>query len=113
MVASELAQRAVGAVGVVASPSACWGALQPRPMLPSLPAGGDLRKTGQEGSVTLASELCQPVEVWPLSGFLSILAQSTRLCFQQSPSISKAIFTYLRQKELRVGGQIISLLFLQ
>lgn len=46
-------------------------------------------------------------------GFLSIPAQAARLHFQQSPSISKAIFTYLRQKELRVGGQIISLLFLQ
>ena len=42
-------------------------------------------------------------------GFLSIPAQAARLHFQQSPSISKAIFTYLRQKELRVGGQIISL----
>lgn len=55
MAASELAQRVVRVVGVVASPFACWGALQPRPVLPSLPAGGNLRKMGQEGLVTLAS----------------------------------------------------------
>lgn len=53
MAASELAQRAVRVAGAVASPSACWGALQPRPVVPSLPAGGDLRRMGQEGLVTL------------------------------------------------------------
>lgn len=46
---------------------------------------------------------------WGCRGFLSIRDQSAWLRFQQSPSISKAILTYLRQKELSVGGQIISL----
>lgn len=36
-------------------------------------------------------------------GFLSIPAQAARLHFQQSPSISKAIFTYLRQKRATCG----------
>lgn len=61
----------------------------------------------------LSSGLCGPMVVWPLLGLLELSFQSERLHFQQSPSISKAIFTYLRQRELRVGGQIISLLFLQ
>lgn len=117
MAAFELAQRAVRVAGVVASPSACWGALQPRPVVPSLPAGGDLRRMGQEGLVTLGC-LSTGLPAYGglhrgCRGFLSIPAQAARLHFQQSPSISKAIFTYLRQKELRVGGQIISLLFLQ
>lgn len=119
MAACELAQRAVRVMGVVASLSACWGVLRPRPVLPSLPAGEDLRKVGQEGLVT---GLCAH-RAEPTSGGLapfrvavaphSILAQPARPHFQPSSSISKAIFTYLRQKELRVGGQIISLLFLQ
>lgn len=73
MAASELAQRAVRVAGVVASLSACWGVLRPRPVLPSLPAGGDLRKLGQEGLVTwlwLSSGLCGPTVVWLLLGLL-------------------------------------------
>lgn len=95
---SELAP---GVVGAAASLYAHHQALPPCPAPPSLPAGGDLRKMGPGRPLTPGPALasCDP-----------ICYQSVRLYSQQSPSISKAIFPYLRQKELSVGGQIISLI---
>lgn len=112
MAASELALRAVQEVGAVASLSERLRAPRPGPAPPSLPAGGDLRKEGRHAAMTGPCRPGGPL----LLGLLRLPLhrdQSAWLHFQQSPSISKAIFTYLRQKELSVGGQIISLLFLQ
>lgn len=62
---------------------------------------------------------CCPHTGWPLPAALPrlpLIQCGISRCGSTSrshPRLARAIFTYLRQKELSVGGQIISLLFLQ
>lgn len=70
--------------GVVASLSACWGVLRPRPVLPSLPAGGDLRKVGQEmlvGDLAL-SELRA---LWTYGGLAPLGVAGAFLSVREAP----------------------------
>lgn len=127
MAASELAQRAVRVAGVVASLSACWGALQPRPVVPSLPAGGDLRRMVQEGLVTLgclSTEL--PASLWRTAPSPAAVASSQsrlrqrgstssshpRLAKQYSPTfvrksyvwVDKLFLFYFCSKGVKMAG---------
>lgn len=102
--ASELAPRAVKQVGAVASlsvrprgASACVQRLHPTGW--RTPAEGD-NVAGDPNPADPAGCSC-----WGCSGFLSI-QRSAWLHFSSHPRLA-AIFTYLRQKELSVGGQII------